>query len=190
MVVVELHPEHRVGEGLHDLSLHLDLLFLGQTAYNYRAAPGRYLPLKLAFPGPSARKVSTALCRSSVANRGAAMSPTRSSAPRTPCSRKARTIRLVAACALVGPAARRCANSIVWLSRSPSPMTLFTTFQRSSVAAGKRSPLITSSRARAGPARSATRWVPPIAGVRPTTISTSPKRADSAAQIKSQASAI
>ena len=47
---------------------------------------------------------------------------------------------------------------------------------------------MTSSRARAGPARSATRWVPPISGVMPTTISTSPNCADSAAQIMSQAS--
>jgi hypothetical protein len=28
--VVELHPEHRVGQGLDDLTLQLDLLFLGQ----------------------------------------------------------------------------------------------------------------------------------------------------------------
>src|SRR3954447_11120484 len=47
---------------------------------------------------------------------------------------------------------------------------------------------MTSSRARAGPARSATRWVPPMSGVSPTTISTSPNWADSAAQIMSQAS--
>ncbi len=39
------------------------------------------------------------------------------------------------------------------------------------------------------PARSARRCVPPIAGVRPTTVSTSPKEADSAARIRSQASA-
>src|SRR3954468_22826582 len=30
VVVVELHAEHRVGEGLHDLALHLDLVFFGQ----------------------------------------------------------------------------------------------------------------------------------------------------------------
>ena len=47
---------------------------------------------------------------------------------------------------------------------------------------------MTSSRARAGPARSASRCVPPMAGVRPTTVSTSPKRADSAASSRSQAS--
>ncbi len=49
-------------------------------------------------------------------------------------------------------------------------------------------PVITSSRARAGPARSARRCVPPIAGVRPTTVSTSPNRADSAASRMSQPS--
>src|SRR4051794_4724800 len=31
VVVVELHAEHRVGQGLHDLALHLDLLFLAQS---------------------------------------------------------------------------------------------------------------------------------------------------------------
>ena len=41
---------------------------------------------------------------------------------------------------------------------------------------------MTSSRARAGPARSASRCVPPMAGVRPTTVSTRPKRADSRRQ--------
>ena len=39
------------------------------------------------------------------------------------------------------------------------------------------------------PARSASRWVPPIAGVSPITRSTRPKQADSAARIRSQASA-
>src|SRR3954451_2485591 len=29
--VVELHPEHRVGQGLRDLALHLDLVFLAQA---------------------------------------------------------------------------------------------------------------------------------------------------------------
>src|SRR3954470_22927088 len=49
---------------------------------------------------------------------------------------------------------------------------------------------ITNSRARAGPARSAMRWVPPAPGVSPTTASTRPKRADSVAQIMSQPSEI
>src|SRR3954454_1142760 len=40
VVVVELHAEHRVGEGLHDLSLHLDLVFLGQSGVNF-SGPGR-----------------------------------------------------------------------------------------------------------------------------------------------------
>src|SRR5215212_9609836 len=47
---------------------------------------------------------------------------------------------------------------------------------------------ITNSRARAGPARSAMRCVPPAPGVKPTTASTRPKRADSDAQIMSQPS--
>src|SRR5947209_13577222 len=47
---------------------------------------------------------------------------------------------------------------------------------------------MTNSRALAGPARSAMRWVPPAPGVRPTTRSTSPKRADSAAKMRSQPS--
>src|SRR3954451_8451978 len=49
---------------------------------------------------------------------------------------------------------------------------------------------ITNSAARAGPARSAIRWVPPAPGVSPTTASTSPKRADSVAQSMSQPSEI
>src|SRR3954454_3277594 len=49
---------------------------------------------------------------------------------------------------------------------------------------------ITNSRARAGPARSAIRGVPPAPGVRPTTASTRPKRADSVAQSMSQPSEI
>src|SRR5262245_50849581 len=49
---------------------------------------------------------------------------------------------------------------------------------------------MTNSAARAGPARSAMRWVPPAPGVSPTTASTSPKRADSVAQIMSQPSEI
>src|SRR3954447_8948002 len=32
VAVVERHPEHRVGEGLRDLALELDLLLLGQCA--------------------------------------------------------------------------------------------------------------------------------------------------------------
>src|SRR4051812_37120165 len=51
-------------------------------------------------------------------------------------------------------------------------------------------PLITNSLARAGPARSAIRWVPPAPGVRPTTASTRPNRADSLAQSMSQPSEI
>jgi hypothetical protein len=30
--VLELHPEHRVGEGLDDLPLHLDRFFLGHVS--------------------------------------------------------------------------------------------------------------------------------------------------------------
>ena len=48
---------------------------------------------------------------------------------------------------------------------------------------------MTNSRARAGPARSAIRWTPPPNGVSPTTRSTSPNLAPSAAQIMSQPSA-
>src|SRR3954453_22822010 len=44
-------------------------------------------PWKVALPGPSSRNERTAFCRSSVAKSGAAISPTRSSAPRTPCCR-------------------------------------------------------------------------------------------------------
>src|SRR4051794_3017819 len=44
-------------------------------------------PLKVALPGPWSRNERTAFCRSSVANSGAAISSTRSSAPRTPCCR-------------------------------------------------------------------------------------------------------
>src|SRR5215204_1534662 len=47
---------------------------------------------------------------------------------------------------------------------------------------------MTSSRARAGPARSVTRCTPPMKGVIPTTRSTKPKRAASEATIRSQAS--
>src|SRR5581483_757229 len=49
---------------------------------------------------------------------------------------------------------------------------------------------MTNSAARAEPARSAMRWVPPAPGVKPTTASTSPNFADSAAQIMSQPSEI
>src|SRR4051795_9907578 len=97
-------------------------------------------------------------------------------------------MRLVAPCALVGPLARRAAKRMPFSASSSSPTTRLTTFQRSSVGASYRPPVITNSRARAGPARSAIRCVPPIAGVRPTTRSTSPKRAPSAASRMSQPS--
>ena len=47
---------------------------------------------------------------------------------------------------------------------------------------------MTNSRARAVPARSAIRCVPPISGVMPTTFSTSPNCTPSAAHSRSQAS--
>src|SRR3954454_945090 len=40
VVVVELHAEHRVGEGLHDLALHLDLVFLSQGGVKTTSTPG------------------------------------------------------------------------------------------------------------------------------------------------------
>src|SRR6478736_8719128 len=42
--VFQLHPEHRVGEGLHDLPLHLDRLFL-----RHQRMPSPGPPLKFAF---------------------------------------------------------------------------------------------------------------------------------------------
>src|SRR5215207_5493003 len=156
--------------------------------YQGRAAERSQLPSKVAFPGPCARKLSTACCRSFVSNSRAPIAAVTSSAPRTRSSRNARTIRFVAWCALVGPAASRCANRSDFSSSSESGRTRLTTFQRSSVAASYRPPPITSSRARAGPARSAIRCVPPISGVRPITASTRPNWADSAAQITSHAS--
>ena len=86
-----------------------------------------------------------------------------------------------------GPPRARARTPRAAASKPSSGRTRLTTFQRSSVAASKSSPVMTSSRARAGPARSASRCVPPIAGVRPTTVSTRPKRADSAASSRSQA---
>ena len=65
---------------------------------------------------------------------------------------------------------------------------MLTTFHCSSVAASNRPPVMTSCLARPVPARSASRCGPPIDGVRPTTISTSPNFADSAAMMMSQAS--
>src|SRR2546423_4836249 len=57
------------------------------SGWRQRREANAQRPRKGALPGPSSRKLRTAFCRSSVANRGAAISPTRSSAPRTPCCR-------------------------------------------------------------------------------------------------------
>src|SRR5215211_1745860 len=92
-------------------------------------------PSKLALPGPSARNVSTARWRSAVPGSGAPISGARASAPRTPSSRKARTIRFVAALATVGPFASRRPKRSDCSASSPSGSTRFTTLQRSSVAA-------------------------------------------------------
>src|SRR5215207_8929733 len=93
--------------------LHVQLRRLSPTltAPRYQGwAAESQLPSNVAFPGPSARKLSTARWRSLVSNSGAAIAAVASSAPRTPCSRNERTIRFVAWWALVGPADSRCAN--------------------------------------------------------------------------------
>ena len=119
-------------------------------------------------------RLSTAPRRSSVSNSGGADPPVRSSAPRTPCSRKARTICLVAWWARVGPAASR-ARSASTSRRARRPAARGS--PRSSAPASRRRRGRRSSRTRGpAPARHAprSRCVPPISGVSPTTASTSP----------------
>ena len=124
-----------------------------------------------------------------LANSSANWSPVTLSASSTPPLRKARMMRLVAPCASVGPSARRCANFMPFaISSSLSVTTRLTTFHSASVLAGYSPPLITNSAARAGPARSAIRCVPPAPGVSPTTASTRPNWASSVAQSMSQPS--
>ena len=107
MVVVELHLEHRVGQGLGDLALHLDLLFLCPCG---RGRVARVLrPRTVAFPGPSARNERTASCRSSVSNSPANCSGVTSSARSIPPSRDRRARSASSPRGpCVGPAARRC----------------------------------------------------------------------------------
>jgi hypothetical protein len=141
------------------------------------------------MPGPLLRNDATAARKSSERKIGFCSSAIASSAARTPPLTAIATSALVAACATVGPPASSRASVIAAASSCSSSTTRLITFQRSSVAASYRSPLITSSRARADPARSAIRCVPPIAGVNPMTISTRPNSAASAAKIMSHASA-
>jgi hypothetical protein len=95
---------------------------------------------------------------------------------------------LVIACALVGPAASSAASLRAAASNSSSSKIRLTTPQRSISSALKIPPDITKWRARPDPARSASRCVPPIDGVSPTTFSTRPNFALGEATIRSQAS--
>src|SRR4051795_11841391 len=93
-LVLPLSQPHRSRLGDPCARLHFlpDSVRIPRQKYHPRrleAAPRSEFqrPWKVALPGPSSRNERTAFCRSSVANRGAAISPTRSSAPRTPSCR-------------------------------------------------------------------------------------------------------
>src|SRR5919205_3296989 len=52
VAVVERHPEHRVGQGLRDLALHLDLVFLAQATSLCCDLPPDYSLVTLTALGP------------------------------------------------------------------------------------------------------------------------------------------